>query len=200
MDKNQIAMCRRLWIVLLSAVLITSCAEKPDTARDTLAALQEVGELSLQELTYTKILADKGNKYLRVAGEKKYVFTMTAYVEVGVDLKESYDVWTNKSTNSVRLLLPPVKRLSYTIPINAIVPEYSRLSGLRAQFSAEDREQMYKDCESKMLADIDKEIADNADVYEGIAVQFFESLFSTLGFENVIVEFKANDNLDDDGE
>lgn len=183
-------MLKRLTIILLSLTLLTACKEQSDLANDTLKMLSEVGELSTQELTFTRIAALKGPKWKEIAGARNIAVTMTAYVEVGVDLKEDYEVFYDKKSSSVKLVLPPVKRLHCNIPIDEINPEYSRVGFFRSEFTPEDRKKLYDGAESQMLLDIDKELRDHSDTYESVARCFFDVMLSTLGYQNIVVEFK----------
>lgn len=186
----------RFVVTLLCALMLISCANDDKHRGDLIAQqLQEVGELATQEVILTKLVPDAGTSVLNILGKKKIVFTMTAYYEVGIDLKEfnRNNIMYNKAANAIRVTLPPVKVLNSRFPIDEIEIEYENVSGVRFSFSPEDREKMYKACQDLMESAIREDVKENAVSYQASTVGFFESLLMALGYDEVSIDFEEGD-------
>ena len=98
------------------------------------------------------------------------------------------DVKLDKKSNSILVLLPQPKVLSFIMPLDEAKLEYESVSTLRSDFTTEDRMNFLKQGEENILADVENlGILHDA---EKNATLFFESLFASLGVEEVKITFK----------
>jgi hypothetical protein len=111
-------------------------------------------------------------------------------MKAGIDLTDftAEDVKLDKKSNSIHVLLPQPKVLSFNMPLDEAKLEYESVSTLRSDFTTEDRMNFLKQGEENILADVaNLGILQDA---EKNATLFFESLFASLGVEEVKITFK----------
>jgi hypothetical protein len=111
-------------------------------------------------------------------------------MKAGIDLADfsADDITVNRRDNSVTVELPQPKVLSFNMPVEEAKLVYESVSGLRSEFTTDDRMNFLKQGEENIMADIDNlGILKDA---EKNATLFFESLFAQLGVEKVNITYK----------
>ena len=124
-------------------------------------------------------------------GERKILFCCNAYLKAGVDMAAYNPDKTiiDREGKSVILILPSPKILSVNIPVEEIRQVYSHVTGLRAEFSAEERGQLLRQGEEAILLDVPR-MGIIRDARQN-ALSFFDSLLRSLGYEDINIYFDS---------
>ena len=179
--------------LLLPALLVLGCAsrgpEEEPVARE-IQALSSAKELGLVEYRVRKIIkADDVGEWYKL-GQRKILFSCTAYLKAGIDLSafSLADVVADREAGTVTVTLPHAKLLTLNIPASEVRLEYDQVTLLRSSFSAQERNDLLRQGEAQIRQSVPSlGILEKA---EENATLFFESLFSKMGFETVTVRFK----------
>ena len=182
-----------LLAILLPTLFLSGCATREsaeEKAAKEIEALSSVKELGLVEYRVRKIVKanDEGEWYK--LGERKILFSCTAYLKAGIDLGtfSLSDVNMDRETGSVTVTLPHATLLSVNIPASEIRQEYDQVTLLRSSFSAQERNLLLRQGERQIRESVPSlGILEKA---EENATLFFTSLFSKMGFNTVEVKFK----------
>jgi hypothetical protein len=182
-----------LLAILLPTFLLPGCATREsaeEKAAKEIEALASVKELGLVEYRVRKIVKanDEGEWYK--LGERKILFSCTAYLKAGIDLGtfSLSDVDMDRETGTVTVTLPHATLLSVNIPASEIRQEYDQVTLLRSSFSAQERNLLLRQGERQIRESVlSLGILEKA---EENATLFFTSLFSKMGFSTIEVKFK----------
>ena len=182
-----IVMAAMLAGMLLGAA---SCASRHRSTEQTLRELSAAGELVTCEYTVSKVIKADDMVPWKI-GDRKILFCCNAYLKAGVDMAAYNPAKTviDREKKSVILVLPPPKILSVNIPVEEIRQVYSRVTGLRAEFSAEERNRLLRQGEEAILLDVPR-MGIIRDAREN-AVAFFEPLLRSLGYEDINIYFDS---------
>lgn len=179
--------------LLLPALLVSGCASrgpKEDPVAREIQALSSAKELGLVEYRVRKIIkADDVGEWYKL-GQRKILFSCTAYLKAGIDLSafSLADVVADREAGTVTVTLPHAKLLTLNIPASEVRLEYDQVTLLRSSFSAQERNDLLRQGEAQIRQSVPSlGILEKA---EENATLFFESLFSKMGFETVNVRFK----------
>lgn len=178
-----------LLLLLMLPSLLFSCtsnAEKELTER--IEKMKETAEFGSVEYTIKKLIKanDVGRWY--TIGDRKILFSCTAYLKAGIDLNDLTMEDVVIDNNSVTITLPHAKLLSLNMPPEEIQLVYDHVSFFRSGFSSQDR----LDLLSQGEADINEDIVNmgiTADA-EANAADFFTAMLKQIGFENVNIIFE----------
>ena len=182
-----------LLAILLPTFLLPGCAPREsaeEKAAKEIEALSSVKELGLVEYRVRKIVKanDEGEWYK--LGERKILFSCTAYLKAGINLGtfSLSDVDLDRETGTVTVTLPHATLLSVNIPASEIRQEYDQVTLLRSSFSAQERNLLLRQGERQIRESVPSlGILEKA---EENATLFFTSLFSKMGFSTIEVKFK----------
>ena len=184
-------MKKSILLFLIFGVLcsITSCNNLQDRIDKQVKSMDGMAQLGTVEYTITKIVKVDDNAFYKI-GDRKILFSCRAYMKAGIDLADftTEDVKLDKKSNSIHVQLPQPKVLSFNMPLDEAKLEYESVSTLRSDFTTEDRMNFLKQGEENILADVENlGILQDA---EKNAKLFFESLFASLGVDEVKITFK----------
>ena len=181
---------KRLLFIICSLAVFASCANPLEKqARDRLTTMTETGYLSTTEFTVTKILKASDCTWWKI-GERKILLSCRAFLEAGVDMS-AYDASKtsiNADGKSIRLTLPDVELLSVNMPADQIKVVYERVTGMRSDFSQEEKNNILRQGEADIRADIPN--LGILSVAKTNTVSFFTSMLKEMGFEKIDIEFE----------
>lgn len=183
---------KRVLFIVMTAALLVSCGPSQDELLSKkMNGLSEMAELGTVEYTVKKIVkADNATPAWYKIGKRKILFTCTAFIKAGIDMKDfsADDVSVNKETNSISVVLPKAKILSFNMPPEEIKEEFTLVTGFRDKFTPEEKQCLLVLGEKDIRDDIpNMGILEDA---EANAKLFFTALFSQLGYEKINIKFK----------
>ncbi|MBQ3882322.1 MAG: DUF4230 domain-containing protein [Bacteroidales bacterium] len=183
---------KAVFTLVLPAMLLLGCSRKSakDTPADGLEAITSVKELGLVEYRVRKIVkADDEGEWYKI-GDRKILFSCTAYLKAGVDMSSFTvdDIVMDRSNGKVSITVPHASLLTINIPSSEVRLEYDQVTLLRSSFSAQERNLILRQGEKSIRDSVPSlGILEKA---EENARLFFEALFSKMGFTTVEVIFK----------
>lgn len=178
-----------IWVILPVLLLAVSCHGRlQKTTEESLRELSAAGELVTCEYTVSKVIKADDMVPWKI-GERKILFCCNAYLKAGIDMTDYKPEKTliDPERKSVILVLPPPKILSVNIPVEEIRQVYSHVTGLRMDFSAEERGRLLQQGEEAILLDVPK-MGIIRDARQNAAT-FFESFLRRLGYEDINIYF-----------
>ena len=160
-----------------------------EESQSKMEELVAAGELSTAEYTIEKMVKADDCAWWKL-GDRKILFACKAFLEGGIDMAE-YDptkTSVDEATKTIVLVLPKAKLLSMNMPADEIELKYQRVSALRHNFSAAERNNVLKQGEADIRADIPNlGILQDA---EANATLFFSSMLKQMGFQPVTVKYE----------
>lgn len=177
-------------LLALTSIFLCSCSGKlQKNLQERMTALCAAGDLVTCEYTVSKVIKADDVVPWKI-GERKILFTCKAYLQAGLDMSSYNPAKTivSPSGKSIVLVLPAPKLLSLNIPVNEIRQEYSHITGLRFDFSAQERNELLRLGEESIRLDVPgmgiiKDARANA-------ISYFTSLLTSLGFEDINIYFE----------
>lgn len=173
----------------LAVLLLVSCTEP--SVEDRVLTMVESAELGTVEYTVKKIVkAEDVGEWYKV-GDRKILFSVTAYLKAGIDLdgftKENVSV--NELTNTISVTLPHARLLSFNMPAEEEKLEYQKYGTFRQEFSTGERNELLKQGEQSIRED-ENLINNMISSAEKHAEDFFKAMLSNLGYQNIEITFK----------
>lgn len=182
-------------LIILSCGLITSlflfsCGDSEAQQEREIFQVREVGVLSTSEYTLSKIVKwnDEGEWYKW--GDRRILFSVRARVKAGVDLSKIGKNDIKENGNKITITIPKAQIISFDMDPDDIKTEKEDISGLRANFSQKDKNEVLKKGEESIRKDLEllnilKDAQRNAEV-------FLVDFYKNQGFEEVIVQTKED--------
>lgn len=183
---------------LCLAVSVSGCSSAPERQlglrMDSLSTMAELGTV---EYKVRKVIKTDDRQYLTIGdrqigwtvGDRKIIFTATAYIKAGVPMDgfSKDDITVSESGKKVSVHLPRAKVLSFNMPPEEIFTEFEKYGVFRDRFSATEQNTILQLGEKALRDDIPSlGILQDAETAAG---DFFRILLLELGFEEVEVEF-----------
>ncbi len=182
-----------LKIISFAALLVlASCTSALEKSLETkMQSFKETADFGSVEYTVKKVIkANDVGEWYKV-GDRKILFTSTAYLKAGIDMTEFTMDNVVVNGKDVVVMLPKSKLLSINMPANEIQLVYDQVSFLRSSFSAEERTALLKQGEEAIIADINNlGILTDA---EKNAQDFFQAMLKQIGFETVTINFRNDE-------
>lgn len=182
---------RLLPLLAMSTLLLTSCGGE-NHAQELETKIKNMGgasaELGSVEYTISKIIAVDHDVFYKI-GERKVLFSSLSTMKAGVDLStfcaDSVSIDNKKSTIDIRL--PKAKVLALSMPFENIKMEYSKVGGLRSEFSVEERSEILKQGQEDIMNDAEK-IGILKDAEDNVRT-IFGSLLAGADFKEINITF-----------
>lgn len=154
-----------------------------------MSEITDMAELGTVEYTVTKIVQSKDDDKWYKIGDRRVLFSCTAYLKAGIDMSQfdPSNIDIHEESKSVTITLPKAQLLSFNMPPEKCKLEYEKVGFFRSNFTSSDRNQLLKLGEKQIRAGIpEMGIYQEA---EAVATLFFRSIFQELGFENITIKF-----------
>lgn len=181
---------KKIILLMAASLLIFSCGpSQEELLQKRVQGLAQMAELGTVEYTVKKIVKTEDSVWYKY-GQRKILFTCTAFLKAGIDMKNfSADkVSVNKEKNSISIVLPKATILSFNMPPEEIKQVYTRVTGLRDDFTPEEKQELLVLGEKDIIEDIPN-MGILADA-EANAKLFFNALFSQLGYKTITINFE----------
>ena len=183
---------KRFLLLLAAAVTLYACSGKSGAKADyAVRLLQDCRQLGTVEYTIKTIFGsdDSEERWYKI-GERKVLYSCTAYIKAGVDLSGigPEDIVISEGGKNISISLPQPVILSVDIPAESIKEEFYHVDRFRSDFSAREKQELtvraQKEIERRVLeTDILKEATSNAETVVGL-------MFGALGYAGTEVIFK----------
>lgn len=155
--------------------------------------LAQLSELGTVEYTVSKVVKATDNKnILAVFGSRKIIFNTTSTLKAGFDMTEitDEDIVCSRGSKKIEVTLPQPKLLSLNMKAEDIKLAYEESTGLRGDFSPEERTALQAQGEEDIRNSVDElGILDDAKKF---GKEFFESFLKQCGYEDITINFKQN--------
>lgn len=180
-------MMARIIIVLFVLIAISSCGEDKSVNETEVFQIREVGTLSTSEYTVGKVikLTQESDFWNLKWGSRRILISCRAKIKAGVDLKEMKESDIVVDGTTIEVTLPQPKVVSFEMDPNHIKTEVVEVTGLRANFSQEEKNKILQKGEEAIRRDMKYlNILDDA---QKNAKNFVVQFYKQQGFEKVIV-------------
>lgn len=180
--------------------LLLSCGDSAPVEEVEVFQIRNIGTLSTSEYTVGKVikLTDESDFWDLKWGSRSILISCKAKIKGGINLSEIKDEDIKVNGKKIEIYLPAPKIISFEMDPDQIHTEVVELTGLRADFSQQERTKILQKGEESIRKDMKHlNIINDA---EKNAIVFVTDFYKELGFEEVIVhatdENKRNKNLD----
>ncbi|MBA2249158.1 MAG: DUF4230 domain-containing protein [Chitinophagaceae bacterium] len=182
-------MVKKILLILLFA---TGCSKKQEQ-KEILSSLREMSDLATVEYTVTKIIKANDNKTWFKIGERKILISCEAHIKAGVDLAGITEKNFTIHNKDVRLILPPPKIISLSIPAETINVEFQEVSFFRDAFKTAERDELASQAETQIRNSIDSlGILQQAKINTSL---FLNNLLVRLGYQNISISYAGDQSL-----
>lgn len=176
---------KKLLLALVLPALLVSCKQDNELG-ERIEKMKETAEFGTVEYTIKKIIKANDVRLLAI-GDRKILFSCTAYLKAGIDLNNFSIDSVTINNNSVTVSLPHAKLLSLNMPSEEIELVYDHVSFFRNGFSSEDRLNLLAQGEADIRNDVvNLGIIEDA---EKNAKELFTAMLAQMGFETINIEF-----------
>ena len=183
----------RLLLLVLSLMVFSACNKLEKQTLEQIDKL-DVQEFSTVEYTFNKVIKASDDQTWYKMGDRKIVFTAKATVKAGLRLDNfsAKDVIIDARNKAITVNLPQPEILSISMRPEDIREVWHHSSFLRQNFSAEEKEDLFR----QGLDDIKKDIPNTGilDDARNNAALDMTNFFKQLGYEKVTINFKENQN------
>ncbi len=187
-------------IALFLIVTASSCGENKSVNETEVFQIREVGTLSTSEYTVGKVikLTQDSDFWNLKWGSRRILISCRAKIKAGVDLKEMKESDIVIDGKTIEITLPKPKVVSFEMDPNHIKTEVVEVTGLRADFSQEEKNIILQKGEEAIRRDMKYlNILDDA---QKNATNFVVQFYKQQGFEKVIVhEAKQTTGVENTG-
>ncbi len=176
-------------LLIIVVFACSACSSEQKRIEDTFGKIENVAQIGTVEYTIKKLIIADDNAFYKI-GSRKIIFSCKAIVKAGIDMKDFTleDVKYDRANKTITVTLPSPAILSFNMPMEEIKCEFSKVSGIRSGFNAEERNQLLIQGEQNIRSDLEN-LGIIKDAKEN-ATQFFQTLLNSAGYQNVIVNFK----------
>ena len=184
---------RKNLIYLFVLFLFAACSDNQEIRNIDVYEIRNIGELSTTEYTVGKIikLNDIANEWYK-HGDRKILLSCKAKIKAGVDLSELKEGDIIVRGKKITMHLPNAKITSFEMDPRDIHTEMESVSGFRDQFTQSEKNIFLKQGEMAILKDLEQTgIIKDA---KNNTATFIEQFYKSLGFEEVIIEHKKQQN------
>jgi Protein of unknown function (DUF4230) len=175
------------YYLFLFLCLLSCAAEKAPVTK--VFSLKEMGELATVEYVFTKVVSANDEATWYKYGDRKIIFSVTAYAKAGIDLQNISEDKIVIDGDAVIITLPHAKLLSLNIPPDEMKQEASVTDGFRSEFTNEEKSQLLKQGEKSINATVTKSgLLKQA---EDNSVLFLTNYLKQIGFKKVTLNFET---------
>lgn len=180
---------KKLFFTLLSAILLVSCSsdEKKVSKVDVLS-IRDIGQLATTEYTIGKVIQLKDNKAWYKFGDRDILISCKATVKAGVDFAQLDASKVVADGEKINIHLPYPMIQSFDMNPEFIRTEMENISGLRAGFTQEEKNEILRQGEQSIRHNMKKtHILEQA---KKNAEAFIRNFYSEMGFSEINITFQ----------
>lgn len=172
-------------LILTFTLLLFACGNEKEVKETEVYQIRNIGTLSTVEYTLGKVIKwnDKGDWY--DFGDRKILISVKAKVKGGIDLKKINEGDIKVSGKKIEITIPQAEIIVFDMDPELAKVEREAVSGMRAGFSLEEKNNILRKGQKSIESDIKKlgilnDARNNAHV-------FLKDFYTNLGFEEVII-------------
>lgn len=176
-------------LLIIALFACCACSSEQKRIEAAFGKIENVAQIGTVEYTIKKLIIADDDAFYKM-GARKIIFSCKAIVKAGIDMKDFTleDVKYDRANKTISVNLPSPSILSFNMPMEEIKCEFSKVSGIRSDFNAEERNHLLVQGEQNIRADLEN-LGIIKDAKEN-ATQFFQTLLNSAGYKNVVVNFK----------
>lgn len=181
-------------VLIIAVFACCACSSEQKRIEDTFGKIEDVAQIGTVEYTITKLVVADDEAFYKI-GVRKIIFSCKAIVKAGIDMADFTleDVKYDRANKTITVTLPSPSILSFNMPMEEIKCEFSKVSGIRSDFNAEERNNLLIQGEQNIRADLEN-LGIIKDAKEN-ATQFFQTLLNSTGYKSVVVNFKEKEEV-----
>ena len=178
---------KQLTLSLLALSLLEGCTSREAMLQQRVQTMAETAELGTVEYTVKKIVKTNDDQWYSV-GERKILFSSTAYLKAGVDMAGFSADNVKIEGKSVTVTLPHAKLLSFNMPAEETQTVFESYGFFRSKFSADEQNYILQLGEKNIREDVpNMGILQDA---ENNVKDIFTAMLSQMGFETINIKFE----------
>jgi hypothetical protein len=169
----------------LLSLLFTSCKNNTPAKESEVYEIRNIGTLASTEYTLSKVVKwnDKGEWYK--FGDRKLLLSTKARVKAGVNLAKLKEEDFHVNGDHIEIVLPMAEVISFEMDPNFTRTEITEVSGLRSDFSQEEKQKVMQKAEQAIRIEM-KELSMLEEAQKNAQV-YVRDFYKNLGFKNVKV-------------
>lgn len=191
--KPYVSLFRVSILVIVMTLVSVSCKKGPSLEEELenwIPQLTEMAELGTVEYTINKIVSANDNGDWYKLGDRMILFSTTSYIKAGIPLDDfgEKNIQADALRKSATVTLPHARLLSFNMPPEEVKLTYKKISALRSDFNASERNKLLMQAEQQIRASIP-----STGIYqeaERNASEMVTTMLKNLGFEIVKVQFE----------
>lgn len=175
-----------LSILVAALVLFSACNKHEFNRAEWEQTMKEAAELGTVEYTVKKIVKCK-DKQRYIIGDRKILFSSTAYLKAGVKLDNFSEDDVVINGKNITITLPHAELLSFNMPAEETQTVFESYGIFRSRFSAEEQNEILQMGEKDIRDDVPNlGILHDA---EQNTRDIFVAMLTQMGFQTVKVKF-----------
>ena len=191
--KPYVSLFRVSILVIVMTLVSVSCKKGPSLEEELenwIPQMTEMAELGTVEYTVNKIVSANDNGDWYKLGDRMILFSTTSYIKAGIPLDDfgEKNIQADALRKSAIVTLPHARLLSFNMPPEEVKLTYKKISALRSDFNASERNKLLMQAEQQIRASIP-----STGIYqeaERNASEMVTTMLKNLGFETVKVQFE----------
>lgn len=173
----------------LALLMLTGCnsISQEELLKQRVQTMAETAELGTVEYTVKKIVKCNDKQKFTI-GDRKILFSSTAYLKAGIDLADFSADMIQINGKTATVTLPHAKLLSFNMPADETTTVFENYGFFRSKFSADEQNEILTLGEKDIREDVPNlGILQDA---EQNATDVFKAMLTQLGYENVTIKFE----------
>ena len=191
--KPYVSLFRVSILVIVMTLVSVSCKKGPSLEEELenwIPQMTEMAELGTVEYTVNKIVSANDNGDWYKLGDRMILFSTTSYIKAGIPLDDfgEKNIQADALRKSAIVTLPHARLLSFNMPPEEVKLTYKKISALRSDFNASERNKLLMQAEQQIRASIP-----STGIYQEAkrnASEMVTTMLKNLGFEIVKVQFE----------
>lgn len=180
---------KQLSLPVIVFLLLVGCSSKEKEISERVQRLTESAELGTVEYKVKKIVKTNDDQWYSI-GERKILFSSTAYLKAGVKLDGFSTDDVQIDGRDVTVTLPHAELISFNMPAEETETVFESYGFFRSRFSAEEQNHILELGEKDIREDVPN-LGILQDAEQNV-VEIFTAMLTQMGYENVKVNFKED--------
>ena len=177
-------------LLLLVTTLLSGCNTTTQTPITVQQALQNSTQLATVQYTITKVVKANDNLTWYKLGNRKIVYSLTAYITAGINLSKLTTSNISIKNKSITVALPAAEIVSIDIPVSMVKEEVTEIGILRTPFTNTEKNELLLQGEQAIKQQITQ--LNILTIAKTNAEKMIENFLKNLGYSNVTIITSVN--------